>query len=122
MTIIRITEIRRTESEGTAVKKKTKIFFRKLAVAVCAAGTYIMAFMTSDFFRRDLPFDFVSGLGILLCNIIVLYFFVESGSDLRRDYDDYYEDELTAEVFSPDITAEGFSEDFYESYFGRKSG
>ena len=96
------------------MKRKIKIFFTKINIIACAAGTYIMAFMTSDFIRRDLPFDFVSAGGLIICNMAVLYLFVEAGFDLHKiledDEDEYGEDE-------PTITAQGFNEDFYNAYF-----
>lgn len=95
------------------MKAKIKIFIYKLNVAVCAVGTYVMAFLASDFIKRDLPHDFVSAGGLILCNVMVLYLFVEAGFDLHKVLDEDEED-----TDEPTITAEGFKEDFFEVYFG----
>lgn len=90
--------------------KRFRKAISKLCCVVCAVGTYIMAFMTADIFKRDIPFDIMSGAAIVLFNITVLYMFIVCGFDLAN---------LTAddEEKEPVITAEGFCTDFYETYF-----
>lgn len=98
------------------MRTKLRIFITKLNVAVCAIGTYFMAFVAADFIRRDLPLDFVSAAGVILCNLMVLYLFIESGFDLNKVLEAEEEPDE-----SPTITAEGFADDFFEGYFSGKS-
>ena len=95
-------------------KARIRIFITKLNVAVCAVGTYIMAFLASDFIKRDLPLDFVSAGGLILCNVMVLYLFIEAGFDLHKVIND------TEEPDEPGITAQGFTKDFFETFFTDK--
>jgi len=56
----------------------------KLLCVICAVGTYIMAFMAADIINRGVPFDFISGAAIIICNAAMLYLFIVCGFGLME--------------------------------------
>lgn len=94
------------------MKKRTRVFFGKLTVGVCAIGIYAVAFVAAYFINMGQPYDLTSAISLLICSAIVLHLFIQSGFDLHEILN-----EPPEEQDEPTITAQGFNEDFYDAYF-----
>lgn len=82
----------------------------RLLCVICAIGTYIMAFMAADIIKRGIPFDFISGLAIIICNAAILYLFIMCCSELT----DPKQPEVRRKKCSAKYT------DYFDSYFDDK--